>query len=372
MKRYCGLFFLVTLLLPLFSGCGKQSGPDKFMMFDDVEYIKKFPHTYRLSGGTVPDIDVIGITDFHVIDSMMAFSLKGSDTLWAFYSLPDYRLLGRCLTRGDGPGEFLQVPNVDFKSDFFKKDGRLSAVVYDFQKGRAMKLNVDSVLVSHRNQVSVLCDTLPPFLFNFICIDDSTFFCKEIDSTQTRQLRYIQRASGRSVPPVLDRLNRASVNKPMEDINIISTIAKMNHENGLIVEMPIGLNYINLYSLDGRTAKTICIGEEADDISHIEKLRFADQIYTFSELCVFDNFWGVVLIGEDNKTVQTSRKKHPSILLFDWEGKPVAELKMDRFMTSFDIDLINGTLYTFDVYTDEFYRYDISHILKELPQLSIK
>ena len=158
----------------------------------------------------------------------------------------------------------------------------------------------------------------------------------------------------------------------MEDINIISTIAKMNHENGLIVEMPIGLNYINLYSLDGSSAKTLCIGDEPDDISEVENQDFADRIYTYSDLCVFKNFWGVVAIGEDMKTFQMSRKKHPSILLFDWEGNPLAELKADRFMTGFDIDLTNGTLYTFDVYTDEMFRYDIRHILRELPQPSEK
>lgn len=35
-------------------------------------------------------------------------------------------------------------------------------------------------------------------------------------------------------------------------------------------------------------------------------------------------------------------------------------------VTSFDIDFINKELYTFDVHSDEFYKYDISNIINEL------
>lgn len=357
---------MLALFLPLFWSCNDSLLPDKSMAFKNVEYIEAFPHVYHLSGDTVPDIDIIGINDFCVVDSMMVFSLRGSDSLWAFYSLPEYRLLGRCLTRGDGPNEFVQIPGVSFKTDFFRNEGELSAVIYDSQKGRALKLDVNAVLKSFDHPVSVLCDNLPPFLFNFIAQSDTSFFCKGTNASYNQQIRYIKEPSGEFVPSVLESLNAASVDDGMKNINIISTISRMNHDNGLIVEMPIGLNYINIYSLSGHFSKTICIGKKLYDISDIESQDFEDRIYTYSDLCVYKQFWAVVSIGEDMKTFQTGRKHYPSLLLFDWNGSPLAKLDLNRFITSFDIDVANGTLYTFDTYTDELRKYDIGYILKDI------
>ena len=59
-------------------------------------------------------------------------------------------------------------------------------------------------------------------------------------------------------------------------------------------------------------------------------------------------------------------RKYPSILLFDWDGKPLAELKLTRFVNSFDIDMVNKTLYVFDVYNDKMFAYDLSEVLNKI------
>lgn len=200
-------------------------------------------------------------------------------------------------------------------------------------------------------------------MFNFIAVDDSSFFYKEAEASHTRQIRFM--AGKPELPFAVRRLNEAVVDNE-KDINIISTISKMNHANRRIVEMPIGLNYINMYSLSGDFAKTICIGNKLDDIADIEEEKEWNRIYTYADLRVFKDFWGVVSVKEDMKTFQTGRKKYPSVLLFDWEGNPLAELKLNRFVNSFDIDLVHKTLYAFDVYNDEIFTYDVAGVLPRL------
>ena len=75
-----------------------------------------------------------------------------------------------------------------------------------------------------------------------------------------------------------------------EDFNILSAITKLGDYHGRFVEIPIGLNYINLYSLNGNFAKTLCISENFFDVSSIQKESKWDRIYTFSDLRVFDDF----------------------------------------------------------------------------------
>lgn len=364
MKKEEPFSFLFSFIL-LFTSCSdKVPTPDKYMIFDDIEYISSFPRTYMLSDRIDPKIDIIGINDFCILDSMIAFSTKNRDSLWTFVSLPDYAPLGSFLTNGDGPFEFIETPRVSNKTIFYSEKGQLFAGIYDFQKGKLFKMDVSASLNSNTLQISMLKDTLPPFLFSFIMIDSVRYFCKEINNEQTQQIRYIIEGNNRIIPPLMQQLNRAQVKE--EDINIISTITKMNAENAMIVEMPIDLNYINMYSLDGSFGKTICIGEELDDINDIEDKVSWDRIYTYADVRLFKDLWGVVFIGEEMKAYQTGRKKLPSIFLFDWEGKPVAELKLPHFITSFDIDFATGDLYTFDVHTDEFFKYNISGILQNL------
>ena len=123
---------------------------------------------------------------------------------------------------------------------------------------------------------------------------------------------------------------------------------------------------MNLYSIEDSFAVTICMDKELSNINEIIKQNKAERLYTFANVQVYDSFWGVVYIGEEEKTYQLSRKKKPAIYLFDWEGKPLAEIKLDRHITSFDIDFNHGELYTLDVHTDEFLKYDIRNLLYEL------
>ena len=364
MKKH--IFVLLSaVLLGGMCGCVQKSSSAQYMTFDTVDYVDGFPCVVELTESKEPEFDVIGINDFCIVDSIMFFSQRGGDYLWSLFSLNDNRLLGRCFTKGTGPGEFVMAPRVAFKTDIFHEKGYLYANIYDFQTGKVTRSDIRASLEQNKNVMTVLCDSLPSGLFSFISISDSVFFCKESSPDFTQQKRYLAGKTAGMLPPVIERLNEAKVSDS-KDINIISTIAKMSRVNERIVEMPIGLNYINLYSLNGDFARTVCVGDELDDISEIEDRKEWNRMYTYADLRLFKDFWGVVSINEDKMTFQTGRKKYPSILLFDWDGKPLAELKLTRFVNSFDIDMVNKTLYVFDVYNDKMFAYDLSEVLNKI------
>lgn len=362
------LLFLPVVLLAaiiLFNCSRAPKSSSNYMILDEVEYVNNFPQTFFLGNEIMPNIDIIGIKSFVIYDSIMIVSTNDKDGLWSVISLPNYKHLGSFLTKGNGPFEFVQLPDVSIGTKLLRENGQLLAYIYDFQKGRIFSLNVEKSIQTKELNMSILIDSIPPFLFNLVIIDSTNFFCKEVNYDQTLQLRFIVENKKRTTPNVLHKLNQASI-RIGEDINLLSTSTKMNSENSLIVEMPIGLNYMNLYSLDGSFGKTICIGKKLDNIDKIQYKKMGDRIYTYADLRVFPKFWGVVHINEDEKTYQTGRKKLPSILLFDWQGTPLAELKLKHFITSFDIDLNNRDIYTFDAHSDELYKYDISDILAKL------
>jgi hypothetical protein len=344
-----------------------EKSSSDYMMLESVQYVKEFPQTFFLNSAVeikLDSLDILGIQDFCIVDTMLIFTTKDKNGLWSFVSLPNYHSLGRFLKSGNGPQEFIQIPWV-YSQSFFKEKGSLFAAIYDFPRGRLYKMNIYESIKNNQLNIFTLKGSLPRFLFNFLMIDSTTFMCREINDAQTKETRYILNRGKKIIPPVLEKLNLASVRKG-EDFNILATITKKNDEKKLIVEMPIGLNYINIYSLDGSFGKTICIGNKLNSIEEIQNKSVGGRVITFNSLALFSKFWGVTFINEDKQTYLTKREKYPSILLFDWTGHPLAELKLDTFITSFDIDLKNGNLFTFDLYTEKFCKYDIRNILAKL------
>ncbi len=334
------------------------------MAFKQVDFVKKFPKSVTLKERTFVDIDVIGIRNFAIHDSLLIFSTIDDDGLWSFVSLNDYSILGNFLTIGEGPFQFLQPPSIATKGTLHTYDS-LYAYIYDSQRGRLLKMNIDKSINDKALSISIVTDSIPPFLFNSVVIDSSQYLFKEASPDLTQQLRYLYHRNEKKTSEVLNVLNSAKI-EMNEDINILSTITKAHNKNGKIVEMPIGLNHLNIYSLDGIFKKTVSVESKLNDINKIQQKSLGDRLYTFADLRLFDNYFGTLHINEKESIYQTNREKKPRILFFDYDGKPLIEINLEHHITSFDFDLNRGEMYTFDVHSDELYKYDIRQILQEL------
>lgn len=367
MKKIFYLFFVFTMLI----GCHESSNPSKIMAFDKIEYVHSFPKSYTLSNEKLVDWDLIGMKQFRIVDSLLIVSTNDKNGFWSFFLADDLSFKGSFIKQGQGPNEFIYSPDI-INSSFQREKDLLIAYIYDFQTGRLYKMNVDDSFSTQENILELTKDNLPPFLFDFAIIDDGIFYCKEIANEQTQQLRYILNHEVKETPIKFDRLNKAQVAKG-EDFNIISSITVKHPKKDIIVEAPITLNQINLFSCMGELQKTICVGDKLDNIGSIENKIQWMRIYTYGAVRTYNDFFAVLRIGDDKKTFQTTRKSLPIIQLFNWEGEPIAEIKVNRFITSFDFDLRNKYLYTLDSPTDEFYRYNISSILNDIiPNLTKK
>ena len=362
MNRFIYVFIFPALYI--FFSCNPSSkSSSTFMAFDDIEYVDNFPQSFPLQNSIEQNVDAIGVKSFCIYDSSLLMSTVNPENLWVFASLPECHIYGNALKRGHGPTELIENPSVHNNTKIIKENGQLLAYIYEFKKGNLLKLNITESLRTNKTDISTLNDSLPKSLFNFVVINDSVFFCKEVNNNHTQQIRYIYKPNDNRVSlPVFEKLNNAVI-KNGEDINILSTMTKYNPTNNIIIEMPIGLNYINMYSLDNSYTKTICIGKGLYSIEGVQATHRWDRIYTFADLRLFEKFWGVLYMNETEKDFQTNRKHFPTILLFDWSGNPLAELKLTQLATSFDIDINTGELYTFDFNTELFFKYSIQCVL---------
>ena len=357
MKKVLYLFMVLSLCI----GCQKKRTYDNKMAFEDKIHVDIDLTSYELNNKKELNIDIIGVKNFRIFDSLLVFSTVNEDGLWSFYSLKNNTHLGDFLSKGQGPFQFATPPSVGNNVQFTKENDTVLAYIYDSPKGQLVKFNISKSIDNQDQILSIANENMPRSLFNFVMIDSLMFFCKEVSPDLTKQVRFLINEDEKSSLEFLTKLNNAAI-KQGEDINILSTITKFSPIENKLVEMPIGLNYVNLYSIDGTFTKTICVDENLYDIDAIQKKNRWRRKYTFADLRLFDSFFGVLKIDEEEKIYQTKRTKLPSILLFDWEGKALAELKLDHHITSFDIDFINNELYTFDVHSDELFKYNIEHL----------
>lgn len=348
----------------LFISCGISQPSDEavYMAFDEVEYVLEFPAEFKVGKIDNPKTNNVGLNEIKIFDNRLI--LEKSNGNWEVYSLPNHKLLGSFLKRGDGPFEFMQGPFLN-KTSFEIEDNDFVGYLYDFQKGRVMRLNISESLKLGEQNLMEFESKIPPFLFSFARLDSNTFFIKELAAKDTRQLRSIIKNGQRESLDIVDVLNEAEI-KQGEDFNILSTLMGYSRVNNRIVEAPIGLNNINIYSVDGSFAKTICLENKLSNITEIQSQFRWNRLYTFANLTLFDDFFGVIFINEDELQYQKFRRKIPSILLFDYQGNPLAKIQTGEHFTSFDIDFINQELYTFDVHSDEFFKYDFKDVFSKL------
>lgn len=362
--KYCS--FVIVIAISLLSSCSESPKSDSdYMIMDEVVYVDKFPEKVILKNPVKVEMSIIGATKFVIQDSLLIFSTQNPNGLWSFISLPNFCYEGSYLGKGNGPNEFLSSPWVGTNNSFYQKDGQLFSLIYDFQKGVLHEMNINRTLADKHLIISTINDSLPPFCPTVIRIDSAKFFCREISADMTKQERYLLDNGVKSIPSLFEKLNLAAV-KPGEDCNILATMIKRCGNTDRFIEMPLKLNYINIYSLDGLVGKTICIGKKLDDISEIRKLSMPDRIYRHGDLRVYDSFFAILCINEDEGTYELGRKKLPSIQFFTIDGEPLVELMLSNFITSFDINFNEGYLYTYDFKSEEFYKYEVADILNNL------
>lgn len=347
--------------LLLLVGC-KAITTTNYLCFDEVKYITQFPQTIQLDPGEPVELDLIGIQDMLIHDSLMIVGTSNSRGYWSFFSLPDFEHKGDFLLQGNGPQEFRYPPSAG-KAQFRAEDGKTVIYISDTNKGRIMCMDLSETLRAKELRIVNVRDSLPPLLFDLVYIDSTTYLCKTITKDQAQQTRFLIKDGRREKPEFLKKLNDTRVTPHDLNYNLLSTGIKYSPEHNMVIEALSGLNSLNMYTPDGSFAQTLCLGEALFNLDELETKSFWKRPYTHIGLRFFDTFWGVLHLDETHNTFQTKRKNLPKIYLFDWQGEPKAELLLPRQATSFDIDLKNGYLYTIDHITEEIYRYEFKDIV---------
>lgn len=109
-----------------------------------------------------------------------------------------------------------------------------------------------------------------------------------------------------------------------------------------------------------------CVGKQLDNINEIQRIDLPDRKRTYMDVSVFPDFFSALYLNDTRENIDKGASVNPVIQFFNWDGIPLAEVKLDRPVTTYAIDEINGDLYTLSYNTDEIYQYDFREVLDKL------
>ncbi|MGM0944892.1 MAG: hypothetical protein ACQEW9_06880 [Bacteroidota bacterium] len=339
-----------------------QAVPQTFnyMTFDSIHVVNRFPKIHAVEKGQDVKIEIIGLWNFEIIDSLIVTATMNSRGLWQVYNLPDFDHLGSFLSLGEGPKQFFKSPSVGDKVLFRSEGNDITALIYEFTKGELIKFNLNQSIKLGQDSLEQVEDDLPPFLFDFLILGQDHYYLRQPENQETKQNRYLLFQGQLSSNSLLDQLNRAEVSNGMLNMSLMASMTRISPDRDKILEMYFRLNYFNLYSLDGSLKKTIAIEPTLDDLNLLEKVPQPERNYRFSDVRVYDDFFALLHLNELEQNFATERKSLPEILIFDWDGNPISKLVFKDFFTSFDFDLANKKVYTFDSQTDQFKFHEVT------------
>ena len=338
---------LICLLLLLFLvSCTDE---DRTLTFSDVTYVRDFPEHCTVIESTKVPLDLPGLRDIKLKDSILFVSQDGQDRSVKMFGYPSLAYLGDFVMIGNGPGELLSAPFFS-ETSFSRHNDSLYINIPDF-KMKIVRYNVTAALSGDAG-----CFTQHPLelggsALGVYSFDESTYYYMSLSQGMTSLTRHLIVDGEEQVLEAQEELNRARIE--LNDgyaFNLLSSRPVYNPKSGVIAECCMGANRINMYSVkDPSFKKTIVVGKKASSIKEAESRMklIPDLPEYFHSVDAFPDFFAV-LYGLPNSNSR-------SLLFFDWQGNPLERIDFPFKVASVEIDSEHRTLIAMKYETEELF-----------------
>lgn len=346
----------------LAASCGGPAGSrapqGNFISIGEPVMIDNFAYE-----GELPEIDsrawdAIGLKSIKVVDSLVVISHGSS---WGVYS-PDGVSYGNALSCGQGPEEFSSLP-ASAAAAYATEGDSLVAYIPDKDKGRVMRWNITAFVNDGRTIIAPA--------FHSDRLENSVWYVVSCDSTRFLEavptdnfdgfIRMMCNGDSAVEPPVTKALSQASVANDM-DINLLAKVFRFDSKANMAVEGMLYMNQLNIFDGDGAEGKTLCVGKRPDELADIEACPLAERINTYISVCAWPGGFAGAYSGLTELAIQTTDTGGSELQFFDWQGTPLARVKMVDRVSCFDMDFQTGTLYVVTA-RDELKLYDASPVV---------
>lgn len=361
MKAVLKLIIISFVSVVAFGACEDK----RYFSFEDLYIVKAFPETYDPVFLESLNLGLIGVQGIKVLDDYITVSCNSDQGCICLVSTTGKLQSFTLLKNGNGPGEVLYRPFISWMS--FSQDGRY-AYIYD-HKGNYLEYDLLSSISEGRPFWRCLAEDLSMADgARYFYIDKERLLCRKCKAGRDGYERQIVDSQGN----VISALNIAYLNAiSSSDMNLLSTGFAINSKLNRIAEFGSRLNVIHLYSYEYNFARTLSIGDKVCELDDMEQLPDEKMFKMYYDSKSFDDYFAALYLGATIEELDSGTFGNPRIHIFDWDGNPIAEIKVPVRSLFFDIDVDDGILYIVEYETEHILKYDISEICDILKEKNL-
>ena len=353
MNSHRKYFFILSCTILFLASCNHWKGKiaKETMAFDTVIYQKDPLATYVLDKRKSRCVvsDNLPVKNFAIVDSLMFVDTGRDHGMVEVLSMNDFLSKGSFGNKGRASGEFTNGINLGLYTTFRKKGNTLCATLYDMVTGKVFSVDISSFL---KHGKAILVEEfknteIPQPAFWVKQLSDSVLFAKVLTNEETTQRRLLVRNGNVENLKSMAFADEFAVPQNT-DFNMISTLIGVSPDQRKCVEAMLDMNYMNVYTPMSGKGFTVCCGDKLDLLSDALSLSKAERRYMFADVRAYDFGFAVLKYDIDERTYEAGDDFKPTILVLDWNGKSLGELKPNIKFNHFDMDVRKGFLYVLD------------------------
>lgn len=365
----------------LLCSCGsKDVGEDpRFFAPDKFKVVNSTPDTTRILKLEKLPIEVFGPEEICVKDSLLIVKTMARDKKLTIVNLRTNQVIARLAPEGRGPNDFFGcTPNQNF---FYNDKGDLIMEVNDVEYLKAINisrsLREEGTFLEYSRKFKDIYENIDNNRHGFKTLfaygDESYFVKHEISYRDVREGKYfppkyiIKTPNGQiNVEAYPESIESEQVSGLSQAMGIYASTVRIKPDHTKAVDITSGPDYINI--IDLKTGEVTAVAEEggcryADYARRGDLPKFKRNIFSFG---VSDKYIVALGNGADYYQTPEGRRRWPSIKVFDWKGNLVASAMFPKglYLDKMAFDSDNNMAYFFVRQTEEFYRCNLSELLK--------
>ena len=276
---------------------------------------------------------------------LIGYKASGYNDFFEIYSIGNLQYLGKCLSRGKGPNEFLSI---DYDQNFLLENGNIVLWVSDPVLQKRALLNITQSLRTGRT----ICDTI------FRIASDYKYF--QMNDSMVLLQKYVpgniclsvqNQHTGQTIQEY--EFYKSYIPKSIP-ISLLGMGITKHPEKDLFVGNMLYFNQINVFSSDMKTNFTLSY-QPPIDIFETAGLLDSDFILYYLSLRVSSEYIYALYLNK-KLGLYPHEEGETEIHVFNWEGAPIARIRIPDNIIYFTVDEKHRYIYGLKG-NEELYRY---------------
>ncbi len=307
--------------------------------------IYDFPVTQTVESEKI-DLEILGVNTLLICDTfLIGYKASGYNDFFEIYSIGNLQYLGKCLSRGKGPNEFLSI---DYDQNFLLENGNIVLWVSDPVLQKWALLNITQSLRTGRT----ICDTI------FRIASDYKYF--QMNDSMVLLQKYVpgniclsvqNQHTGQTIQEY--EFYKSYIPKSIP-ISLLGMGITKHPEKDLFVGNMLYFNQINVFSSDMKTNFTLSY-QPPIDIFETAGLLDSDFILYYLSLRVSSEYIYALYLNK-KLGLYPHEEGETEIHVFNWEGAPIARIRIPDNIIYFTVDEKHRYIYGLKG-NEELYRY---------------